>query len=57
MPLIYSGQEASLDKRLSFFEKDEIIWRQTKMTELYRTLSRLKKVNPALYNGCMVGNW
>ncbi|MBK6680090.1 MAG: alpha amylase C-terminal domain-containing protein [Ignavibacteriales bacterium] len=55
MPLIYSGQEASLDKRLSFFEKDEIIWRQTKMTELYRTLSRLKKVNPALYNGMYGG--
>jgi len=26
-PLIYSGQEAGLNKRLSFFEKDQITWR------------------------------
>ena len=26
MPLLYSGQEAGLNKRLKFFEKDEIAW-------------------------------
>lgn len=26
MPLIYNGQETSLDRRLAFFEKDEINW-------------------------------
>ena len=28
MPLIYNGQEAGFDKRLAFFDKDEIIWRE-----------------------------
>lgn len=28
MPLLYCGQEAGLDKRLSFFEKDNIKWKQ-----------------------------
>ena len=27
MPLIYSGQEAGNDKRLEFFERDPIVWR------------------------------
>ena len=26
MPLLYSGQEAGLNKRLAFFEKDTIEW-------------------------------
>ena len=28
MPLVYSGQEAGLDKRLEFFEKDAINWKE-----------------------------
>ena len=28
MPLIYSGQEAGNDKRLEFFERDPIVWRE-----------------------------
>jgi len=37
MPLIYSGQEAGLDKRLLFFEKDEIDW---SVDEALQTLKR-----------------
>ncbi|WP_167610955.1 alpha-amylase family glycosyl hydrolase [Maribellus sediminis] len=52
MPLVYSGQEAGLDKRLEFFEKDEIDWnRDPSMTELYKQLIDLKQENPALWNG------
>ncbi len=51
MPLIYSGQEAGLDKRLSFFEKDNIVWKDDKFKNLYTTLSNLKKENDALFNG------
>ncbi len=52
MPLIYSGQEACLDKRLKFFEKDSINWEKNCcMNDLYRTLLKLKKENPALWNG------
>lgn len=51
MPLIYSGQEAGLDKRLEFFEKDEIDWSDLSKQAFYQTLVHLKKNNSALWNG------
>jgi glycosidase len=51
MPLMYNGQEAGYDKRLEFFEKDPIHWREHSLGELYRRLFALKKVNTALWNG------
>jgi glycosidase len=51
MPLIYSGQEAGLDKRLLFFEKDEIDWTNIRFQEFYTKLNKIKKDNPALWNG------
>ncbi|WP_425392111.1 alpha-amylase family glycosyl hydrolase [Ekhidna sp.] len=51
MPLIYSGQEAGLDERLAFFEKDTIEWDDMKYQDFYASLIDLKKSNPALYNG------
>ena len=55
MPLIYSGQEAGLDRRLQFFEKDEINWRDHPKEEIYTTLFHLKRENRALWNGDMGG--
>ena len=51
MPLIYNGQEAGNPKRLAFFDKDPIQWRQHPIGELYRRLIKLKKGNSALWNG------
>jgi len=51
MPLIYSGQEAGLNKRLAFFDKDQIPWQTHPFTAVYSTLLRLKKGNKALWNG------
>ena len=51
MPLIYSGQEAGLDHRLLFFEKDEITWQPHPFAEMYKSLLHLKKENKALWNG------
>lgn len=51
MPLIYCGQEASLNKRLEFFEKDEIDWSNLQLQEFYTKLVELKKNNKALWNG------
>jgi glycosidase len=50
MPLIYSGQEAGNDKRLEFFERDPIVWRDHPQGELYRRLFELKRTNTALWN-------
>ncbi len=51
MPLIYNGQEAGNAKRLAFFERDPIVWREHAVGELYRRLLALKKSMPALANG------
>jgi len=51
MPLIYSGQEAGLNKRLEFFEKDTIDWSNIKYQDFYTKLNTLKRVNKALLAG------
>uniref|UniRef100_A0A832DIC4 Alpha-amylase n=1 Tax=Ignavibacterium album TaxID=591197 RepID=A0A832DIC4_9BACT len=56
MPLIYSGQESGLNKRLSFFEKDLIQWEEHKFFNLYKSLTELKKNNEALHCGTQGGN-
>lgn len=55
MPLIYSGQEAGLNKRLKFFEKDLIDWQPHPFSDVYKTLLELKKENKALWNGSYGG--
>lgn len=51
MPLIYNGQEAGNAKRLEFFERDAIVWRDHPLGDLYHKLFALKKANTALWNG------
>jgi glycosidase len=51
MPLIYNGQEAGNTRRLAFFDRDPIEWREHPIGELYRRLFALKKANSALWNG------
>jgi glycosidase len=51
MPLIYSGQEAALSRRLREFDKDTIDWGNYNLSVFYSTLIRLKKDNKALWNG------
>lgn len=56
MPLIYTGQEVGLAKRLSFFEKDLVKWDvKNTETEFYKSLIKLKKANPALDAGTFGG--
>ncbi|MGB5850002.1 MAG: alpha-amylase family glycosyl hydrolase [Ignavibacteriaceae bacterium] len=51
MPLIYTGQEAGLNKRLVFFDKDEVEWEKHEFQKLYSHLIELKNNNDALLNG------
>ena len=55
MPLIYSGQEAGLNKRLRFFDKDTIEWKSDSMRKVYTKLDILKEKNRALWNGSAGG--
>ena len=48
MPLLYSGQEAGLDKRLKFFDKDPITWGNYANADFYTRLLSLKRKNNAL---------
>ncbi len=51
IPMIYNGQEAGNERRLAFFERDPIQWREHEIGELYRTLFDLKHRTMALHNG------
>ena len=51
-PLIYTGQEIGLSRRLEFFEKDPITdWSANEYTTFWKTLVDLKHNNPALAAG------
>lgn len=51
MPLVYSGQEAAMKKRLNFFEKDDIDWSNLSLVDFYTRFNELRKTNTALWNG------
>jgi len=51
MPLVYNGQETSLDRRLDFFEKDAIDWTKMDLVSFYDKLLHLHQTNPALFAG------
>ena len=51
-PLIYTGQEIGLSRRLAFFEKDPITdWSDNEYTAFWKKLVELKHNNPALAAG------
>jgi len=52
MPLIYSGQEVGFNRRLPFFEKDQITWDDpTAMSAFYQKLNQLKGESIVLASG------
>ena len=51
-PLIYTGQEIGLSRRLEFFEKDPVTdWSSNEFTEFFKKLTALRHDNPALLAG------
>ena len=55
MPLLYTGQEVSMSKRLRFFEKDTVDWNGPSLANFYRTVFDLKHTQRALANGAWGG--
>jgi glycosidase len=51
MPELYSGQEASMHKRLRFFDKDTVDWSGPSLAPFYSAVFALKHTQPALANG------
>ncbi|MBC2652228.1 DUF3459 domain-containing protein [Novosphingobium flavum] len=60
MPLVYGGQEAGLDRRLKFFDRDPMTWpapgQPLPRAALYTRLLALKHAHPALASGIEPGN-
>ncbi|RZK88908.1 MAG: alpha-amlyase, partial [Methylobacterium sp.] len=50
IPLLYNGVEAGNTKRLEFFQRDPIVWRDHPNAALFRRLFALKHQNHALWN-------
>ncbi len=49
IPLVYSGQELPNKKRLRFFEKDTVEWKEkSELHDFYKTLLQLHTKHPAL---------
>lgn len=57
IPLLYNGQEAGLNKRLEFFERDPIEWKESDLRGFYTTMNSLKENNEALHNGRFGGDF
>lgn len=57
MPLVYNGQESELKKRLLFFEKDTINWKNYELADFYAKLFNLKHSNEALWNNGFGGDF
>jgi alpha-amylase len=55
MPMLYSGQEVSMKKRLRFFEKDTVDWNGPSLAKFYGAVFELKHRQPALANGSWGG--
>ncbi len=52
VPVLYSGQEVGLNKRLKFFDRDPIDWSDPdQYFPFYQKLNQIKADNPALWNG------
>ncbi|MBC6696550.1 alpha-amylase family glycosyl hydrolase [Hymenobacter puniceus] len=51
MPLLYTGQEAAVNRRLLFFDRDTIDWSELPLESFYTKLLQLKCRHPALRNG------
>lgn len=56
IPLLYTGQEVGLDRRLKFFDKDSVGWKESEWTLFYSKLFELKHTHPALLNGAEGGD-
>ncbi len=51
IPLTYGGQEEPMPRRLEFFEKDDIGFKNYMYSDFYKTLNTLRHQNAALWHG------
>lgn len=60
MPLIYTGEEVGLNRRMKFFEKDPITkeeWANKSRVDWYKRMTALKHNVPAFHNSDNYNDW
>ena len=57
IPMVYSGQEAAMNRRLRFFDKDTIPWGGYVLADFYSKLMHLKKNNDLVASGDSGGSF
>ncbi|MFN3950922.1 MAG: alpha-amylase family glycosyl hydrolase [Thermaurantimonas sp.] len=57
IPMIYSGQEAALNRRLNFFDHDPIEWRDYELKDFYKKVFGLFSSHPAVLSACPTGDF
>jgi glycosidase len=55
IPLIYTGQEVTMQKRLRFFERDTVDWKGASLAGFYHSMVELKHTQRALTSGVAGG--
>lgn len=55
VPMVYNGQEAGNERRLAFFERDPIVWREHPLEDVFTGLFALLETNQALWHGLAGG--
>ena len=50
IPMIYSGQEARVEDKIKFFEKDTIQWNNYPDLNFYKSLIKIRKENPVFWS-------
>lgn len=57
IPMIYTGQEAALDKRLNFFDRDPVQWGSYELADFYKRVFGLFSTHPAVLAACPTGDF
>lgn len=57
VPMIYTGQEAALNKRLNFFDHDPVNWGTYELSDFYKKIFGLFTSHPAVAASCPTGDF
>ncbi len=57
IPMIYTGQEAALNRRLNFFDRDPVNWGDYELEDFYKKVFGLFYSHPAVLSACPTGDF
>ncbi|RCX02130.1 alpha-amylase family glycosyl hydrolase [Schleiferia thermophila] len=57
VPMIYTGQESALNRRLKFFDRDPVDWADFPLMDFYKKIFELYTTHPAVTAACPTGDF